>query len=369
MSMSPSRPMASSPSESVKRPSRDGSRGGFRGAGGAPRPGYGSGLLAYGPCGANGGRYPVDSVAGGGVVADGGNGAAGGGSLAGGVYAADGVYEVGAGYDVGGLYAGGGAAPDVPPDAAERCSELRFTSRTAAAISATTTSHGRTLPNTTEPTASMANSATITTRAGDVLDRPRPSSASSGEPVSPSDGIISQTTTYTSTLTPPASVSTANSTRHSTGSVLVARPIAAHTPASIRPCLGRTRPYRVAQPAVPGGGGGNPPGGGNPAPPNGGSGRGGRGGSADRRCVGLARRGAGRAQRGGRPVPRRRRWWWEFVVGVRRGRGIARDAHGGVIRRCGSGPVLRPVVLLLVHGSILAPRPAESPRARTLTRP
>ena len=45
-----------------------------------------------------------------------------------------------------------------------------------------------------------------------------------------------------------------------------AKPMAAHTPASTRPRAGRTRPYRVAQPPVPGGGGGNPPGGGNPAP-------------------------------------------------------------------------------------------------------
>ena len=43
-------------------------------------------------------------------------------------------------------------------------------------------------------------------------------------------------------LTPPARVSTANSTRHSTGSVLVARAMAAQTPASTRPRVGRTRP-------------------------------------------------------------------------------------------------------------------------------
>src|SRR6266511_2731079 len=55
-----------------------------------------------------------------------------------------------------------------------------------------------------------------------------------------------------SSPTPPKMVSTARITRHSTGSVFVARPIAAHTPHSTRPCWGRTSPYRLAN-APPGG--------------------------------------------------------------------------------------------------------------------
>src|SRR6266704_2604430 len=60
-SISASRPIPSTATESVRRPSRDGSRRGLTsgGGGGAPRPGYGYGLLTYGPCGANGGRYPA----------------------------------------------------------------------------------------------------------------------------------------------------------------------------------------------------------------------------------------------------------------------------------------------------------------------
>src|SRR2546423_8011272 len=95
---------------------------------------------------------------------------------------------------------------------------------------------------------------------------------------------------------PPGGAGPAKSPRHSTGSVLVARPIAAHTPAITRPRFGRTRPYRVAQPAVPGGGGGNPPGGGNPAPPNGGGGGtapGGGGGTAPGGGGGTAPGGGG----------------------------------------------------------------------------
>src|SRR6266542_1809228 len=77
-----------------------------------------------------------------------------------------------------------------------------------------------------------------------------------------------------SSPTPPKMVSTARITRHSTGSVFVARPIAAHTPHSTRPCWGRTSPYRLANAPPGGGGGGN---GGGPAGGGGGGGNGGGG--------------------------------------------------------------------------------------------
>src|SRR5258706_12192569 len=54
---------------------------------------------------------------------------------------------------------------------------------------------------------------------------------------------------------PPNTVSTANTTRHSTGSVLVARANAPQTPAKTRPWVGRTSPLRQAN-AVSGGGSG-----------------------------------------------------------------------------------------------------------------
>src|SRR6266704_2631657 len=122
-SISASRPIPSTATESVRRPSRDGSRRGLTsgGGGGAPRPGYGYGLLTYGPCGANGGRYPVP----GSVPAP----------MAGSAGAAN---------------AGGGTAPN--------------------GVGASPGGGGGT----------------------GVLDRPRPSSASSGDPVSPSAGMSSQ---------------------------------------------------------------------------------------------------------------------------------------------------------------------------------
>src|SRR5690242_12719994 len=56
-STNPTMPSASTVRDRVKRPSRD--RGRLTGGGGAggavTRPGYGYGLLTYGPCGANGG--------------------------------------------------------------------------------------------------------------------------------------------------------------------------------------------------------------------------------------------------------------------------------------------------------------------------
>src|SRR6266511_2832268 len=98
-----------------------------------------------------------------------------------------------------------------------------------------------------------------------------------------------------SSPTPPKMVSTARITRHSTGSVFVARPIAAHTPHSTRPCWGRTSPYRLAN-APPGGGGG-----GNGGGPAGGGGGGGNGGGGN---------GGGPARRVPAPrVPARRARW------------------------------------------------------------
>ncbi|MCF0096939.1 hypothetical protein B0E54_05807 [Micromonospora sp. MH99] len=74
----------------------------------------------------------------------------------------------------------------------------------------------------------MPSTITVT---GDMLERPRPSIDSTGDAVSPSFGMISQAATYTRMPMPPKNPSTASSTRQSTGSVLVARPIAAQTPA------------------------------------------------------------------------------------------------------------------------------------------
>jgi hypothetical protein len=66
---------------------------------------------------------------------------------------------------------------------------------------------------------------------GDMLERPLPSSASTGEAESPSAGMTSHAATYTRMPMPKKNPSTASSTRHSTGSVLVARAMAAQTPA------------------------------------------------------------------------------------------------------------------------------------------
>src|ERR687890_737608 len=83
-----------------------------------------------------------------------------------------------------------------------------------------------------------------------------------------------------STPTPPKKPSTASSTRHSTGSVLVARPSAPQTPATYRPWAGRTSFSRskVGPSGAPNHGGG--PGGACPGP-GGGGGGGGGGASAD----------------------------------------------------------------------------------------
>src|SRR5437867_1143282 len=184
--MSATRPSTSSVSESVKRPRRDGGRAGLvatgGGGGGLPRPGYGYGLLAYGPCGANGGRYP--------------------GSVGGTVSVAA-FWYIGGG-PTGAVVAAAGSRVRPP----QLC---RLASRTAAPTSTATTTIGRSSPNTKEPADSAAASPTITTRIGEVPDRPRPNSASSGEPVSPSAGMSSQPTTYRKMLRPPARVRTAKS--------------------------------------------------------------------------------------------------------------------------------------------------------------
>src|SRR5438874_749280 len=110
-STSATTPIDSSASESVSRPSRDGSRGGLTGGGGGgggtPSPGYGYGLLAYGPYGANGARYPVlplvGSAAGGGAaVKDMVGGTSLGGTGGGGVGYGGGVGGVGYGGGTGG---------------------------------------------------------------------------------------------------------------------------------------------------------------------------------------------------------------------------------------------------------------------------
>lgn len=82
-------------------------------------------------------------------------------------------------------------------------------------------------------TAAMTKSTIVSGR--DVDEWPRPARASSGEPESPSAGITSQPITYSRPPRPPSSVSTGSATRQSTGSVLVARPSAAQTPAMYRP--------------------------------------------------------------------------------------------------------------------------------------
>ena len=93
-------------------------------------------------------------------------------------------------------------------------------------------------------TAAMIDSTIVTPRGVD--DWPRPASASTGEALSPSAGIRIMPRMYSSTPRPPSNVSTGSSTRHRTGSVFVARPSAAQTPAKNRPWFGRTRPKRVA---------------------------------------------------------------------------------------------------------------------------
>jgi hypothetical protein len=74
----------------------------------------------------------------------------------------------------------------------------------------------------------MPSTSTVT---GDMLDRPRPSIDSTGEAESPSDGMISQAARYTRMPIPPKKPSTARRTRQRIGSLFVARPIAAQTPA------------------------------------------------------------------------------------------------------------------------------------------
>src|SRR5256714_7882244 len=237
-STSPTTPRPSRIREKVTRPRREGGRTGLTGAGAVTSPGCGYGPLVYGPYGANGGWYPGVSTG-----------------------------------PVGGAYGGGGGTGADP----DRSPTLRLISRTAARIRPISRSRCSEWENSSELAPRKAAIPTITTTIGEVLDRPRPSSASAGEPAFPPAGSDSQPPRDTRTPMPPTRLRTAMSTRHSTGSVLVARPIAAHTPASTRPrpLVGRTSPYRVAQPEVPGGGGGNPPGGREPAPRGGGGGGGG----------------------------------------------------------------------------------------------
>ena len=184
-STSATTPIDSSASESVSRPSRDGSRGGLTGGGGGgggtPSPGYGYGLLAYGPYGANGARYPVlplvGSAAGGGAaVKDMVGGTSLGGTGGGGVGYGGGVGGVG--------YGGGTGGRDREP--------FRFARMIAATTRPPMTTQAWFWPNRNEPMLSAVMIPTITTMIGLVRDRPRPTSASSGEPVSPSDGMSSQ---------------------------------------------------------------------------------------------------------------------------------------------------------------------------------
>src|SRR5436190_13188439 len=205
-STSPTMPSASRVSDSVNRPSRDrglAGRAGGGGGGAVTRPGYGNGLLSYGPCGANGGRYPVGSST---------AGSTGGSAVVVGCAVVIGSAIIVGGGPVGGGAAGGGAAGNGAP----RVRRLLI-STTAAAITVPTTRTPRSCPKTKEVAAMVASAAATTTSTGEVRDRPWPNNASSGEPVSPSAGMSSQPTTYTKMLRPPASVRTANSTRHSTG--------------------------------------------------------------------------------------------------------------------------------------------------------
>src|SRR5437763_4464027 len=175
-STSATTPIDSSASESVSRPSRDGSRGGLTGGGGGgggtPSPGYGYGLLAYGPYGANGARYPVLPLVG---------SAAGGGAA---------VKDMVGGTSLGGTggggvgYGGGTGGRDREP--------FRFARMIAATTRPPMTTQAWLWPNRNEPMLSAVMIPTITTMIGLVRDRPRPTSASSGEPVSPPDGMSSQ---------------------------------------------------------------------------------------------------------------------------------------------------------------------------------
>src|SRR6266700_1413388 len=136
--------------------------------------------------------------------------------------------------------------------------------------------------------------------------------------------------------------------------------MAAHTPARTRPRAGRTSPYRVAQPEVPGGGGGNPPGGGKPAPPDGNPAPPGGGGGG---AVGGAPGGGGGT------------WSSVSAGGSSAGRCAVASCSwagtwAGPARRRSSGPGTRAVASFSsLMAPIVAPRAAEIPRAPTLTRP
>lgn len=150
---------------------------------------------------------------------------------------AGGVKRPGAGHATGGTGPGGvaaGAPGTGPwPAGAPRANvpRSRLSSSAPPTRMAAPSSTARNASVTMYPKLTATRMLSTITVSGDMLDRPRPSMDSTGEAVSPSPGMISQAVTYTRMPMPPKKPSTANSTRHSTGSVLVARPIATQTPA------------------------------------------------------------------------------------------------------------------------------------------